>query len=101
MIVALAIGSAVSSRWARTDGCTPRPATRSTSPGFTGAAAKAALASVAMALAIVQIVTAMGLYGRIRCEAPGLAACIAGRDDCGPDLGACRCALPVCPGLGL
>ena len=34
--------------------------------GFsTGAAAKAALASVVMALAIVQTVTAMGLYGRI------------------------------------
>jgi hypothetical protein len=34
--------------------------------GFsTGAAAKAALASVAFALAIVQAVTAMGLYGRI------------------------------------
>ncbi|HVD79237.1 MAG TPA: DUF6529 family protein [Propionibacteriaceae bacterium] len=34
--------------------------------GFSsGAAAKAALASVAMALAIVQTVTAMGLYGRI------------------------------------
>ena len=34
--------------------------------GFsTGAAAKAALASVVMALVIVQTVTAMGLYGRI------------------------------------
>jgi Family of unknown function (DUF6529) len=34
--------------------------------GFsTGAAAKAALASVAMGFAIVQVVTAMGIYGRI------------------------------------
>src|SRR5687767_7538876 len=34
--------------------------------GFSsGAAAKAALASVAMGLAIIQIVTAMGIYGRI------------------------------------
>jgi hypothetical protein len=39
--------------------------------GFSsGAAAKAFLASIAMALAIVQIITAMGIYGRIPLRGP-------------------------------
>ena len=42
-----------------------------------GAAAKAALASVVLALAILQAVTAMGLYGRS--GGPGLGPCTAGR----------------------
>lgn len=46
--------------------------------GFSsGAAAKAALASVVLALAILQAVTAMGLYGRS--GGPGLGPCTAGR----------------------
>jgi hypothetical protein len=47
--------------------------------GFsTGAAAKAALASVAMALAIVQLVTALGFMGGSRCAELGSLPCIAG-----------------------
>ena len=46
--------------------------------GFSsGAAAKSALASVVLALAILQAVTAMGLYGRS--GGPGLGPCTAGR----------------------
>ena len=48
--------------------------------GFSsGAAAKAALASVVLALAILQAVTAMGHYGRIPLRGPGLGPCTAGR----------------------
>ena len=82
MIVALAIGSAVSIALGAYGRLHAPTGYAVNIAGFsTGAAAKAALASVAMALAIVQIVTAMGLYGRIPLRAPGLAPCIAGRDD--------------------
>jgi hypothetical protein len=66
VVVALAIGSAVSialGAYGRLH--TPTGYAVNIAGFSTGAAAKAALASVAMALAIVQIVTAMGLYGRI------------------------------------
>jgi hypothetical protein len=66
VIVALAIGSAVSIAlgvYGRLH--TPTGYAVNIAGFSTGAAAKAALASVAMALAIVQAVTAMGLYGRI------------------------------------
>jgi len=66
VIVALAIGSAVSiglGVYGRLH--TPTGYAVNIAGFSTGAAAKAALASVAFALAIVQAVTAMGLYGRI------------------------------------
>ena len=69
--------------------------------GFSsGAAAKAFLASIVMALAIVQTITAMGIYGRIPLTGrlgrsrPSLV-----RTTRGPDLGTCRSALPVRPRL--
>lgn len=66
VIIALAIGSAVSIAlgvYGRLH--TPTGYAVNIAGFSTGAAAKAALASVVMALAIVQAVTAMGLYGRI------------------------------------
>ena len=69
--------------------------------GFSsGAAAKAALASVVMGLAIVQIVTAMGIYGRIP-VAGRLGWCRPSlvRAAGSPDLGSSGGALPVRAGL--
>jgi hypothetical protein len=66
VVVALAIGSAVSialGLYGRLH--TPTGYAVNIAGFSNGPAAKAALASVAMALAIVQVVTAMGLYGRI------------------------------------
>ena len=66
VVVALAIGSAVSialGLYGRLH--TPTGYAVNIAGFSNGPAAKAALASVAMTLAIVQAVTAMGLYGRI------------------------------------
>jgi len=66
VVVALAIGSAVSialGLYGRLH--TPTGYAVNIAGFSNGPAAKAALASVAMALAIVQVVTALGLYGRI------------------------------------
>ena len=65
VLVAFAIGTAVSIGLGVSGGCTPTGHAVNIAGFSTGAAAKAALASVAMALAIVQAVTAMGIYGRI------------------------------------
>jgi hypothetical protein len=66
VVIAFAIGSAVSIAlgvYGRLH--TPTGYAVNIAGFSTGAAAKAALASVAMALAIVQLVTALGIYGRI------------------------------------
>ena len=66
MVIAFAIGTAVSiglGVYGRLH--TPTGHAVNIAGFSSGAAAKAALASVAMALAIVQIVTALGIFGRI------------------------------------
>jgi Family of unknown function (DUF6529) len=66
VVIAFAIGSAVSIAlgvYGRLH--TPTGHAVNIAGFSTGAAAKAALASVVMALAIVQLVTALGIYGRI------------------------------------
>ena len=82
MLVALAIGSAVSiglGVYGRLH--TPTGYAVNIAGFSNGPAAKAFLATIVMGLAIVQTVTAMGLFGRIPLRGPGLAPCIAGQDD--------------------